>query len=106
MNYLDSVKPEESQYEGECYVFDQRVAVTHGLKPSEKYFTSCHACRHPLSGEDLKRKDFVEGLSCRWCFDELSEKQKERFAQRQKQIELAREKGILHIHDPKEIKNS
>jgi UPF0176 protein len=103
LNYLDSIKPEESLYKGECYVFDQRVAVTYGLKPSEIFSRSCHACRHPLSIEDLKRDDFIEGLSCRWCVDKLSEKQRERFAQRQKQILLARQKGIPHIHDPKEI---
>jgi UPF0176 protein len=105
LNYLDSVKPEDSLYEGECYVFDQRVAVTYGLKPSENFFSSCNACRHPLSADDLQRDDFVEGLSCRWCFDKLTGKQKERFSQRQRQIELARKIGTLHIHDPKEIQH-
>ncbi|KAL3929935.1 MAG: hypothetical protein SGBAC_011990 [Bacillariaceae sp.] len=104
LNYLDSVKPEDSLYNGECYVFDQRVAVSYGLKPSEKYSTSCHACRHPLCAEDLEHKDFVEGLSCQWCVDKITDKQRERFAQRQKQIDLAKKNGTLHIHDPKEVK--
>lgn len=104
LNYLDSVKPEESLYDGECYVFDQRVAVSYGLKPSDKYFTSCHACRHPLCAEDLDHKDYVEGLSCKWCVDKITDKQRERFAQRQKQIELAKKNGTVHIHDPKELK--
>lgn len=101
--YLDSVKPDDSLYDGECYVFDQRVAVTYGLEPSKRYFSSCHACRHPLSVEDMERDDFVNGLSCRWCVDKLTDKQMERFSQRQRQIEIATKNGQLHIHDPKEL---
>lgn len=101
--YLDSVKPDDSLYDGECYVFDQRVAVTYGLEPSKRYFSSCHACRHPLSVEDMERDDFVKGLSCRWCVNKLTDKQMERFSQRQRQIEIATKNGQLHIHDPKEL---
>lgn len=102
--YLDSVQPEESLFDGECYVFDQRVAVTYGMKPSATYSTSCRACRRPLSNADLERDDYMEGVSCRWCADKLTDKQKERFAQRQRQVELARKTGKVHIHDPKEMK--
>jgi UPF0176 protein len=101
--YLDTIKPDESLFDGECYVFDQRIAVTYGNEPSKKFTASCHACRHPLSAEDVQRDDFVKGLSCRWCVGNLTDKQKDRFAQRQRQIELARKKGVDHIHDPKEI---
>ena len=104
--YLDSIKPEKSLFDGECYVFDQRVAVTYQCEPSKKYTTSCRGCRHPLSQDDLKRDDFAEGISCRWCKDRLTEKQKVRFGQRQRQIELARKNGQVHIHDPKEVKQS
>ena len=102
--YLDEIQPSESLFDGECYVFDQRIAVTYGNEPSKKYKASCHACRHPLSQQDLQHSDFMEGLSCRYCVGNLSQKQLDRFAQRQRQIELAKSKGIQHIHDPKEKK--
>ena len=101
--YLDTIPPEQSLFDGECYVFDQRIAVTYGLKASQRYKTSCHACRHPLSEDDTHREDFVEGLSCRWCVGKLTEQQKARFEARQRQIELARKKGQVHIFDPKEM---
>jgi UPF0176 protein len=87
--YLNDVPKDQSLFEGDCYVFDQRIAVTHGLQPSIKYQQSCHGCRHPLSEEDLKRDDFVEGVSCRNCTDQLTEKKQERYTARQRQIELA-----------------
>jgi UPF0176 protein len=101
--YLDKVQPEDSLFDGECYVFDQRTAVTHGLKPSERY-TSCFACRSPLGVEDLQRDDFVEGISCRYCLNELTEKRRERLEGRQRQIQLASMDGTSkpHIYDSKE----
>jgi len=104
--YLDEFaeKQDESLFKGDCYVFDQRVAVTYGNKLSTRFREKCHACRHPLSCDDLKRDDYVQGLSCKYCFDQLSKKQQERFTQRQKQMELALKNGRQHIHDPKEQK--
>jgi UPF0176 protein len=96
--YLNDIPPEQSLFDGDCYVFDQRIAVTYGLQPSIKYQESCHGCRHPLSAEDLKRKDCVEGVSCRYCTDELTEKKLERCMARQRQIELAM-KGKPTCHD-------
>mmetsp|Transcript_16193 Transcript_16193/g.44865 ORF Transcript_16193/g.44865 Transcript_16193/m.44865 type:complete len:143 (+) Transcript_16193:87-515(+) len=101
--YLDEIPQESSLFDGECYVFDQRIAVTHGLHPSTTYTSSCYACRHPLSTQDLKREDYLKGLQCRYCVDELTEKQKERFESRQRQIELASQRGEVHIYDPKEL---
>jgi UPF0176 protein len=100
--YLNDVPQEKSMFDGECYVFDKRIAVGHKLKPSEKFSRSCYACRHPLSTEDVERDDFMEGLHCRWCVGSLSEKQKIRFEARQNQIKLAKERGEVHIRDPKE----
>merc|ERR1719464_108977 len=97
-------KQDESLYIGDCYVFDQRVAVSYGNKPSMIFRQKCHACRHPLSCDDLKRDDYLKGLSCKYCFVQLSKKQHEKLTQRQKQMELAVENGIRHIHDPKEKK--
>jgi len=95
-------RQEESLFEGDCYVFDQRVAVTYGNKPSTTWRQKCHACRHPLSSDDIKREDYVAGISCRHCLGQLSEKQKDRFAQRQRQIQLALKNGRQHIHDAHE----
>ncbi len=102
--YLDSVKPEESLFDGDCYVFDQRVAVTYGNQPSTKFTNSCKACRHPLSNEDMEGMEYVEGLSCRWCYDALTEKQRERFASRQRQVEIARERGVEEFFDPQQMR--
>ena len=101
--YLDAVKEEESLFNGECYVFDQRIAVTYGNEPSTTYVTSCHGCRHPLSKEDITRDDYVDGVSCKWCTGKLTDKQKERFIQRHKQVDIAKKTGTSHIHDPKEM---
>ena len=100
--YLDSYPDSKSsKWKGECFVFDQRVALRHGLMPSETY-ASCHACKRPLSEEDRKGVDYVEGISCKHCKDKISESQKERFLERQKQMNLSHKTGIVHIHDPKE----
>jgi UPF0176 protein len=101
--YLDAHPDEKkSKWRGECFVFDQRVAVTHGLKPSSKYNT-CHACRRPISTDDMERPDYMKGVCCRYCKDVVTEKQLKRFEERQKQVELAEVKGSLHIHDPKDV---
>lgn len=102
--YLDSVKPEQSMFEGDCYVFDQRVAVSHGNKPSTRFVDSCKACRHPLSRDQLQGKKYMEGVSCCWCHDRLTEKQKERFAMRQRQVQIARERGVKEYFDPEQMR--
>jgi UPF0176 protein len=104
LGYLDQVPEEESLFEGECYVFDKRVAVTHGLRPSKRY-TQCHACRNPLTWEEKEREDYEEGLQCRYCATKITDKQRERFRDRQKQCELASKLGTPHMHDPKECYN-
>ncbi len=101
--YLDAHPDKtKSKWHGECFVFDKRVAVTHGLNPSPTY-NACHACRSPISEDDMKRSDYVEGVSCKKCIDQASDKQQQRFKERQKQVDLAETKGgkNLHIHDPK-----
>ena len=104
LNYLDSVPPEDSLFDGECYVFDQRVAVTYGNQPSTKFTESCKACRHPLSKVDMEGEEYVEGLACRWCAERQTEKQKERFASRQRQVQLARERGVEDFFDPQQMR--
>lgn len=100
--YLDQVPAERSKFHGECYVFDKRVAVTHGLKPSAQY-TACHACRHPLSGKDRQDTRYVPGISCGYCYNDET-RRRQRYLDRQKQIQRSKETGHDHIYDPKEKK--
>jgi len=95
LKYLENIAPEESLWQGECFVFDQRISVGHGLKVGE--YEQCYGCRHPLSPEDMASDQFVKGVSCPHCFDTQSEEKRTRFAERQKQTELARSRGELHI---------
>ena len=95
--YLQGVKPEESSWQGECFVFDDRVSLQHGLIEGD--FDMCHACRMPIDENDKASKHYIEGVSCPHCYNLHSEERKERFVERQKQIELAkhREKASLAI---------
>ena len=95
LKYLENVPAEESLWEGECFVFDQRVAVGHGLELG--IYDQCHACRHPVSPEEMASDQYVEGVSCPHCFDTLSEEKRASVAERQKQMELALKRGMAHI---------
>ncbi|MDO6726982.1 rhodanese-related sulfurtransferase [Cognatishimia sp. 1_MG-2023] len=95
LKYLEEVPQEESTWEGECFVFDGRVSVGHGLKEGPHHL--CHACRRPILPADLERPEFESGVSCHQCVDETSERDKERFRERQKQMVLARKRGEQHI---------
>lgn len=97
LKYLETVPEEESLWEGECFVFDQRVAVKHGLEVGE--YDQCYACRHPVSIEDMQSEKYVKGISCPRCYDTLSEEKRASIIERQKQIELARQRGEVHIGD-------
>jgi len=96
--------PETSLWNGDCFVFDHRVAVTHGLQlPTQKYDV-CFACRHPLSEEDTKNeKGYIPGVCCKYCRDVNTEEDRERFLNRHQQIELAKKRGTRHMYDPKEL---
>ncbi len=91
LKYLEEVPQDESLWEGECFVFDQRVAVGHGLDIAD--YELCRACRFPLSASDKQSEFFQEGVSCLRCYDQTSREQKSRFAERQKQFELAQSRG-------------
>lgn len=95
LKYLETIPPEQSLWQGECFVFDQRISVGHGLKLGD--YDQCHGCRHPVSPEEKQSAHYVEGVSCPHCFDAQTEEQRARFAERQKQTELARKKGVPHI---------
>ena len=95
LKYLETIKEPDSLWNGECFVFDQRVSVKHGLKLGK--FDQCHACRRPISDADKKSPLYQEGIACPHCHDKMTAEQKSRFAERQKQIELARARGETHI---------
>ena len=95
LKYLETVPQEESLWEGECFVFDQRVSVGHGLKQGP--YDLCHACRHPITEEDKTSELFAKGVSCPRCYNKQSTRQRQRFIERQKQMELAKQRGEKHI---------
>lgn len=96
LRYLENIPAENSKWNGECFVFDERVAVKHGLEVGEAEL--CRSCRHPLSVADRQRPDFIEGVQCLNCVD-VSEDRRARAAERQRQIELAALRGQAHIGD-------
>ncbi len=95
LKYLETMPPEKSLWEGECFVFDQRVAVKHGLETGS--YILCPSCRHPVSEESRKSDKYIEGVACPHCHDTISEDRKARSAERQKQIKLAIARGEQHI---------
>lgn len=95
LKYLEDVPQEESTWDGECFVFDARVSVGHGLKEGPHML--CYACRRPILPNDRGRPEYEEGVSCHQCVDEKSESDKVRFRERQKQVALARRRGQKHM---------
>ena len=95
LKYLEEIPKEESLWEGECFVFDQRVAVTHNLL--EGHYDQCYACRHPLSPSEIKSVKYTPGVSCPYCYNNISLKKRDSFKERQKQILLAKARGESHI---------
>ena len=94
LNYLNKIKRKDSLWEGECYVFDNRVSLKHKLKQGT--FSMCSGCRTPISTNDSKSNKYEEGVSCPSCYDTLSSSQKSRFRMRQSQINLAKKAGRKH----------
>ncbi len=93
LKYLEEVPAEESLWQGECFVFDQRVTVQHGLEPGN--YTMCRGCGNPVSGEAMQSPHYVPGLSCPSCYAQLTDKQRMRFAERIKQRQLEKQRESL-----------
>ncbi|MET2830444.1 rhodanese-related sulfurtransferase [Mesorhizobium shangrilense] len=91
LKYLEEVPAEQSLWQGECFVFDERVSVSHGLVEGEAEL--CHACRHPLTGDDRQSPKYTPGVSCPHCFDARTDEDRQRYAERQRQVELAQAQG-------------
>ena len=95
LNYLQKIKKKDSLWKGECFVFDNRISLKHGLKTGT--FKMCSGCRQPISSKDRKSKKYEEGVSCPSCYDKLTPEQKSRFRMRQSQIYKAKKSGQKHI---------
>jgi UPF0176 protein len=95
LRYLEEVPEADSAWRGECFVFDSRVAVTHGLAEGETAL--CHGCRHPVTPAERAHPAWEPGVSCPHCIDRLSEADRARFRERQRQIDLARARGESHL---------
>ena len=95
LKYLETVPPQESLWKGECFVFDERVSVGHGLQPGTMEL--CRSCRHPVSDAERASAQYEKGISCPRCFDAKTPAQKRGFAERQRQVELAKQQGKAHV---------
>ena len=95
LKYLETVPEAESMWEGECFVFDQRVAVKHNLEVGD--FDQCYACRHPLSPAEMQSTQYTPGISCPYCYDKISEEKRASLTERQRQVILAKQRGEMHI---------
>ena len=95
LNYLKKTNQKKSLWKGECFVFDNRVSLKHGLKSGS--YSICSGCRKPISPQIKNSKKYEEGVSCPNCHDKLTDQQKTRFRMRQKQINLAKKVGKRHI---------
>ena len=98
MKYLEEVSEENTLWEGECFVFDNRVTVNHQLEQGS--YDQCHACRMPITEKDKNREQYQRGVSCHYCFDKQSKEQVKRYAERERQIQLAKHRGEKHLGQP------
>lgn len=95
LKYLEEVPQEESLWEGECFVFDSRVAVKHNLEKGQ--YDQCYACRMPITEDEKSSEHYIKGISCHHCHDKKTRAQTERYTQREKQIALSGKHGEVHI---------
>jgi UPF0176 protein len=95
LNYLEQVPEKESMWQGECFVFDNRVTVNHQLEKG--HYDQCHACRLPITAEDKQHLNYQKGVSCHRCYGKHSDEQVKRYAAREHQVSLAKQRGGAHI---------
>jgi UPF0176 protein len=98
LKYLELVPESESKWQGECFVFDNRVTVNHKLEQGA--YDQCHACRMPITEQDKESEYYQKGISCHHCCDKHTPDQVKRYAERERQIELAKQRGETHIGQP------
>lgn len=100
LKYLEEVPKSETRWQGECFVFDNRVTVNHDLERGN--YDQCHACRMPITEDDKNSEHYQQGVSCPHCYDKHSRDQIRRFAERERQVKLANKRGENHIGQPME----
>ena len=98
LKYLEEMPVAESRWQGECFVFDNRVSVDHEL--AQGSYDQCHGCRHPITEADKLSEKYLLGVSCPRCYDSQTPEQRQRFQERQHQIELAKSRGQVHLGAP------
>lgn len=98
LKYLEEVPESETLWQGECFVFDNRVAVNHKLEKG--IYDQCHGCRHPITEADKASEKYLQGVACPLCYDNQTPDQRARFSERQKQMQLARARDQLHVGAP------
>ncbi len=91
LKYLEEISKEESLFEGECYVFDKRVSLDHELKKGS--YSICHACGMPISLNDKRKEEYIEGIQCHFCVNQFTNEDRKRFEERQKQINKLKDKN-------------
>jgi UPF0176 protein len=96
LRYLEDVPQSESRWQGGCFVFDERVAVRHGMAPDGRY-TLCHGCRQPLSADDCRDPAHEEGVACRHCAGGMTPERRASARERHRQMRLAAARGVPHI---------
>jgi UPF0176 protein len=94
LKYLEKTPLNKSSWKGECFVFDNRVSIQNEMKNGT--YELCHGCRNPLSIADKKAKEYIRGISCAKCHDKLSQEKKNRLKERNKQIKIAKKKGLYN----------
>ncbi|MGM0480327.1 MAG: rhodanese-related sulfurtransferase [Pseudomonadota bacterium] len=102
LKYLELVPETDSKWDGDCFVFDQRVTVKHGLEQGD--YDQCYACRMPITEAEKQSPLYQKGVSCPHCHDQTTDEQKARYAERERQIQLAKSRGEQHIRDGKREK--
>ncbi len=95
LKYLEEVPKDDTLWQGECFVFDNRVSVNHDLEKGS--YEQCYACRYPITAAEMQSEHYQKGVSCPRCIDKVTDQQRQRFAEREKQILLAKQRGEEHI---------
>ena len=103
LKYFESVSKEKSLWNGECFVFDDRVSVKHDLSVGD--YDMCHGCRMPITETDKTSQKYIRGVSCPNCYDQTTNEQKSRYMSRQKQVDLAKQRNQKHIGPKEEVFN-
>lgn len=95
LNYIEKTDENNSLWDGECFVFDDRVSLDSKLKPGKHLL--CYACRTPITFEDTQKEDYIKGVSCHNCISKLTKQKKDKFTERQRQVDIASKQGLKHI---------